>query len=234
MKIKVIIPNSNMDRITLNSREHMLSRVLSSDTSISVDCIESGPASIESHYDEILASIPLIKQSIKAEKDGFNAIVIYCFSDVAIEAIREKVSIPVIGPGEVSMAFADMNSNKFTVITTIDDNITRTRRRLMKNDIAVKKMASVRALNIPVVKLRENPEITKEYLWKVCEESLIEENIDAVLLGCLGLAQYGSDIKDKLGILVIDPAFIAVTYAEMCIKLELMENNKVESNNEGI
>lgn len=218
MKIKVIIPNSNMDRNTLDSRESMLSRVLSSDVLISVDCIESGPESIESHYDEVLASIPLIRQCIEAEKNEYDAVVIYCFSDVAIDAIREKLFIPVIGPGEVSMALAGIVSDNFAVITTTNDNIIRTKRRLEKNIIAANKMTSVRALNIPVVELRKNPNVTKKYLLKVCEEALIKENIDAVILGCLGMAQYGSYIKEKLGIKVIDPAFIAVSYAEMCIR----------------
>ena len=53
MKIKVLIPNSGMDRDTLNARESMLSRAVSSGTQISVDCIPDGPISIESVTDEI-------------------------------------------------------------------------------------------------------------------------------------------------------------------------------------
>ena len=55
MKIKVVIPNSGMDRETLDARERMLSRALPAGTEISVDCIPSGPRSIESNTDEILA-----------------------------------------------------------------------------------------------------------------------------------------------------------------------------------
>ena len=50
-----------------------------------------------------------------AEKEGYDAIVIYCFSDVGIDAIRENVRIPVIGPGETSLAAASMICNRFTV-----------------------------------------------------------------------------------------------------------------------
>ena len=48
----------------------------------------------------------MVKESIRAEKEGYDAIVIYCFSDVGIDAIRENVRIPVIGPGETSLAVA--------------------------------------------------------------------------------------------------------------------------------
>jgi allantoin racemase len=229
MKIKVIIPNSGMDRVTLNSRETMLSHALSQNTQISVDCIEYGPDSIESNSDEVLAGIPLVKQCIQAEQEGFDAVVVYCFSDLAIDAVRENVSIPVVGPGEVAIAAAGMISNRFTVITTTDENISRTERRLMKNKIAGEKMTSVRALNIPVVELREDPDATKRYLEKVCGEAAKEERIDTVILGCLGLAQYGDFIKEKFGVQVIDPAFIAVAYAEMCARLRLVHSRKAYS-----
>lgn len=61
MKIKVLIPNSGMDRDTLNARESMLSRAVSSGTQISVDCIPDGPISIESVTDEISAGPYLLR-----------------------------------------------------------------------------------------------------------------------------------------------------------------------------
>lgn len=68
----------------------------------------------------------MVKESIKAEKEGYDAIVIYCFSDVGIDAIRENVRIPVIGPGETSLAAASMLCNRFTVLTSESINIPRT------------------------------------------------------------------------------------------------------------
>ena len=47
MKLKVIIPNSGMDRKTLDDREVMLSAYAMQSTEISVDCIDHGPESIE-------------------------------------------------------------------------------------------------------------------------------------------------------------------------------------------
>jgi len=229
MKIKVIIPNSGMDDITLRSRESMLLKALSSGTEISVECIEYGPDSIESNYDEIFAGIPLVNQCIKAEQDGYDAIVVYCFSDLAVDAIRENVSIPVIGPGELSIAAAGMISNRFAVITTVNENIARTERRLMKNKIAAEKMKSVRALDIPVAELRNNPDVTRIYLEKACKGAIEDDNIDTVILGCLGLAQYGDYIKEKYGVQVIDPAFISVAYAEICARLNIVHSRSVYS-----
>lgn len=95
---------------------------------------------------------------------------IYCFSDVGIDAIRENVRIPVIGPGETSLAAASMICNRFTVLTSESINIPRTYRRLMRNGIAREKMAAVRALDIPIGELRTNPEATEKYLKAVCKK----------------------------------------------------------------
>lgn len=219
MKIKVIMPDKAMDRKTLDDREDMLSKALSSGVEISVDSIKKGPDELDCNTDEAFAAAELVKESIIAEKDGFDAIVIYCFSDVGIDAIRENVSIPVIGPGETSLSVANMLCNKFTVITTESINIPRTYRRLMRNGIAREKMTSVRALDVPIAELRVNPEVTDKYMKNVCEKAVEEEHVDGIILGCLGMASYGEIIEKELPVKVFDPAFIAVAYAEMCVRV---------------
>lgn len=221
MRIKAIMPDKAMDRETLNDRERMLSEALSLGVEISVDCIKIGPDELDCNTDEAFAAAELIKESIKAEKEGFDAIVIYCFSDVGIDAIRENVSIPVIGPGETTLAVANMLCNKFVVITTESENIPRTYRRLMRNGIAREKMTSVRALDVPIGELRKNPEITGKYLMDVCAKAVENEQVDGVILGCLGMANYGDIIEKKLPVKVLDPAFIAIAFAEMSVRVGL-------------
>lgn len=226
MKIKVIIPNSGMDRSTLDARERMLSRALSPGVALSVDCIPSGPQSIESHTDEVLAGPLLLQAAIQAEQDGFDAFVVYCFSDLAITAIRENISIPVVGPGEVSLATAGMISNRFSVITTVEKNISRTYHRLMQNPISQHKLSSVRALNIPVAKLREEPSITLSYLNQVCSKAVTEDGADTIILGCLGMAQYGQAVEQAYGVKVIDPAFTALAWAELSARIGIRPSRR--------
>ena len=226
MRIKAIIPNSGMDRETLDDRRRMLSRALSPGAEISVDCIRGGPDSIESNTDEVLAGAEVVRECIRAEKEGFEAVIIYCFSDLALDAARENVSIPVIGPGEVTLAAADMISDRFTVVTTVSANIVRTRRRLMKNRAARDKMASVRALDIPVVGLREDPAATKTYLEKVCREAVELDGADAIVLGCLGMADYGDELEREFDVKVLDPAFLAAAFAEMAARTGLLHSRR--------
>ena len=112
-----------------------------------------------------------------------------------------------------------MICNRFTVLTSESVNIPRTYRRLMKNAIAREKMVSVRALDIPIGELRTKPEATENYLRAVCKKAVQEDKADGIILGCLGMAGYGEKLEKEFPLKVIDPAFLAVAYAELCVRV---------------
>lgn len=154
MKIKVLMTDKAMQRPVMDDRERMLSAAVSPGTEISVDCIRKGPDELDCHTDEAFAAPELVKMAIQAEKDGYDAVVIYCFSDVGLEALRENVKIPVIAPGEVTLSVAQTLCSRFVVVTGAGWNIPRTYRRMMRNCIAREKMQAVLALDIPAEKMR--------------------------------------------------------------------------------
>lgn len=150
MRLKVIIPNSGMDRDTLLQREKMLSAFAMPSTEISVECIAHGPESIESAYDEILAGPYVIQQAVEAEKAGFDAVIVYCGSDPAVAAAREILNIPVIGPGKVSKLVAMDISYRYSVLTVLDNCVVRDTEAVWEKGLPADKLASVRSIGIPV------------------------------------------------------------------------------------
>lgn len=221
MKIKVLMTDKAMQRPVMDDRERMLSAAVSPRTEISVDCIRKGPDELDCHTDEAFAAPELVKMAIQAEKDGYDAIVIYCFSDVGLEALRENVKIPVIAPGEVTLSVAQTLCSRFVVVTAQAGIFRALIGRMMRNCIAREKMQAVLALDIPAEKMRVNPNATREHLELVCEEAVGKYQADGVILGCLGMAGYGDELERKYPVKVLDPAFIAVAYAEMCVRLGL-------------
>lgn len=221
MRIKVLMTDKIMRREAMDDRERMLLAAVSPGVRISVDCIKRGPDELDCHTDEAFAAPELVKMAVQAERDGFDAIVIYCFSDVGLEACRENVRIPVIAPGETALAAAQTLCSRFVVVTGGSFNIPRTYRRMMRNPIAREKMAAVLALDIPSAEMRVNPDATREHLEAVCRQAVEEYRADGIILGCLGMAGYGERLEEKYPVKVLDPAFIAVAYAEMCVRLGL-------------
>lgn len=221
MRIKVLMTDKATSRAAMDDRERMLSAAVSPGTEISVDCIPKGPDELDCHTDEAFAAPELIRLAIQAERDGFDAVVIYCFSDVGLDALRENVRIPVIAPGETALAAAQTLCSRFVVVTGASWNIPRTYRRMMRSAVAREKMAAVLALDIPSEHLREDPNATRDRLRAVCGQAVERYGADGVILGCLGMAGYGDELERLFPVKVLDPAMLAVAWAEVCVRLGL-------------
>ena len=76
-----------------------------------------GPASIEGYYDEALSLAGLL-QSVHQAQD-FDAVVVACFDDTGLDALRCLTDKPVVGIGEAAYRVAAMLCNKFSVVTTL-------------------------------------------------------------------------------------------------------------------
>lgn len=223
MKIKVIIPNSGMDRETLNQREVMLSKYAWPNTDISVDCIAGGPESIESDYDEVLACPYVVEQTIQAEKDGFDAVIVYCGSDPAVKACREVVDIPIIAPGKTSQMIAFDLGYKFSILTVLDTCIVRDSEAVYEKGFDMNRLASVRAIGIPVSSIEDDGDTSFNALVEAGRKC-IEDGAQCIVLSCLGMAGMGEKLQEILGIPVLDPAPISVQYAQTLVRLGLTQS----------
>jgi Asp/Glu/hydantoin racemase len=61
--------------------------------------------------------------AVQAEREGFDAVMISCFGDPMLWAIRQAVNIPVVSLGESSMLLAAMMGHKFGIVTVSPYNI---------------------------------------------------------------------------------------------------------------
>ncbi|MDP4109466.1 MAG: aspartate/glutamate racemase family protein, partial [Bacillota bacterium] len=185
MRIKVIIPNSGMDRKTLDAREVMLSAFARKDTVISVDCIDGGPESIESAYDEVTAGPYILTKAKQAEEDGFDAIIVYCGSDPAVTAARELVNIPVVGPGMASKLVALDLGYRFSVLTVLDSTVARDTEAVYEKGFGVNRLASVRSIGIPVSNVRDDMDATFRALYNAGKKCIEEDGAHCIVLSCL-------------------------------------------------
>lgn len=215
MKLKVIIPNSGMDAETLRARERMLSAVARPDTAISVACIDRGPVSIESAYDELLAAPEIVRVMAGAEAEGYDAAVVYCLSDPAVAACRELFTMPVIGPGQASMLLAAALGYRFAVLTVLAETVVQVEEQVRRTGVDPTRLASVRSVDIPVVDVRNDIPATVRRLAEVGRRCLEEDGAHVLVLGCLGFAGMAREVSAQVGVPVIDPAFAAVNLAEL-------------------
>lgn len=217
MRILVILPilrHEVYEEITYKE----LSQVASKETEIKVVSLEKGPASIESAYDEALAIPGILDLTLKAEKEGYNAVIIDCMGDPGLEAAREIVKIPVVGPCQASIALASMLCAKFSVVTILK-NVVPLFHELTKKYGVTDKVVSVRCIDVPVLELEKNIEKVRSLLLSESKQAVENDGAEAIVLGCTGMIGLAEEIRQKLGVPVVDPAPTALKMAEAMIKL---------------
>jgi len=180
--------------------------------------IERGPSSIECRYDEMLAIPEIVKRVREAEEEGVDACVVNCFGDPGVRASREVVEIPVVGPCESSLLVAASLCNRFSVITVLKSACS-----LIEENAKIygmsDKLASVRAVDIPVLELHRDHERTAEALLEEGKKALTEDGAEALILGCTGMTGMAEKLSEELAVQVIDPLPTAVKFAETLVGL---------------
>ena len=218
MRIFVINPNSS-EHVTDHVRETLM-KIKRPDTELTVVCPEHGPISIESAYDEALAAyhiLPLVKQ---ANDEGYDAVILACFSDPGLDAAKEISDIPVIGIEESTLHMAAMLGHKFSIMTGM-------RRRIPTRDCHCRERgvmdfyAGSPALEMSVVEMDANPDKAKARIIEKARKCVEEDGAEIIILCCAGLAGYSEDIEKELGVVVLDPSSVALKVTEAMVDLGL-------------
>jgi len=216
MRILVINPNTSKSMTDHVRRE--LEKIKRDDTELTVVNPEHGPVSIESAYDEALAIPPTLELVRQANDEGYDAVILACFSDPGLDAAKEISDIPVIGIEESTMHIAAMLGHKFAV-TTGDSARAPSKEldaRLRNVETAY---ASALSMDMPVLEMDAHPEKAKARIMELGREAIEEEGVEVIILGCAGLSGYADDIEQELGVVVLDPTSVALKVAEALVDL---------------
>ncbi len=218
MRIFVINPNTS-ESVTEHIRRE-LEKIKRPATELIVVNPEHGPVSIESVYDETLAGPPTLELVRRANEEGYDVIVLACFSDPALDAAKEVSDIPVVGIEEVTLHVAAMLGHKFS-ITTAFSNRVPTRELHARLRGVESAYASTLVLNISVLEMDADPEKAKARILELGRKAVEEDGTEVIVLGCAGLAGYAMDIERELGVVVLDPTSVAFKVAEAIADLGL-------------
>jgi allantoin racemase len=226
-RILYLVPGVGLPPEELERRRQILNSFTSTGFMVDVEAVKEGPASIESYCDEYVCIPDTLRHAINAEKRGYDAIIIGCFGDPGIEAVREALRIPVIGPGETSFHIAAMLGYQFSVISILK-NIVNPLKVLAKKLGLKEQLMSIRVINKPVLSLAENIEETKRALIIEGRKAVEEDDADTLILGCMSEAFLGfaEHMKEELGVPVVNPVGVSVKMAELMLMNRLSHSKK--------
>jgi allantoin racemase len=193
LRIRLVIPITGLSEGAIEERLEFLREIAEPGTE--VDAVQGavGPPAIESEVDAVHAGPDVIRLVKEAETEGCDAVIIWCGGDPALEAARELVDIPVIGPGESMRAIASILGRRPCRITP----------------------------EIPVLEMRKNLDRTVETISTMIKSKIENDEGDVFYLGCLALWGLGHRLRDATGVPVLDGAEASIKLAEIAVKLGL-------------
>jgi allantoin racemase len=183
-----------------------------------------GPVSIEGYYDEAFALPGLLLEIGKGERGGADAAIIACFDDTGLDAARAMANIPVVGICEAALATAGFLAKRFTVVTTMERSRVPVEELALRYGMAGR--ARIRAANIPVLSLEEPNSGARDRLRGEIVRAIAEDNAEAIVLGCAGMADLAKALQHEFGMPVIDGVGAAVKQAEALVALGLTTSKR--------
>ena len=208
--INIVNPNST-DSMT-DTIEAAARAVAAESTTIRAVTSANGPASIEGYYDEAMSVPGLLSEIEAGARAGADAHVIACFDDTGLDAARCIADAPVIGIGEAACHVASIVACSFSIVTTLRKSVPALRRNVIHYGFG-ELCASVRASGVEVLAIDEGGEAIAAIEREV-EAAIRDDQAEAIVLGCAGMADLAASLERRHGVPVIDGVAAAVAMAQ--------------------
>lgn len=214
MRIHLINPNSTASMTAQVLESALL--VKHAHTQVSASNPMDTPVSVEGSADEAMAVPGMLAEIRRGEAEGVDAYVIACFDDPGLHAAREVARGPVVGICQAAIQVAMTISRRFSVITTLPRSVAIIE-DLVSDYGADRHCRKVRAIDLPVLGLEEDPQRAEQLLLREIEAAKAEDGAEAIVLGCAGMTSLCERLKAATGVPVIDGVAAAVKMAEALV-----------------
>ncbi len=171
-----------------------------------------GAPSIEGYYDEAFAVPPMI-EALKPIANQIDGVVVGCFDDTGVNALRCMLDVPVVGICQAAMQAAAVVANKFSIITTLPVSVPALEHLVQRYGFE-RLCRRVRAADIPVLDLEDNTEQATRLIAIEVERALADDDAEAIILGCAGMVELSQSLTKRYGVPVIEGVGAAVKLVE--------------------
>ena len=221
----MIIPVSVSDYDALVTK--LYNQYKLSDLIIDVIHLDKGPREIGTHSDAARVMPYVLEEVQKAEQEGYNGILVYCFCDPGVRVAREMVRIPIVGLGETALTYAYFLGHRFSIIAA-GKNLFRkksTFERMCLEYGILDKLASVRILgHSPLGVVSERGGSIEEIMLEQIKKAVDEDLADTVVLSCGAMSGCLQTHEICSEVTVIDCGLVALNFIESLMNLGLSQS----------
>jgi len=171
-----------------------------------------------------LSAGPLVAEiAVKAEADGFNAVVPFGTLDAGVELARNLINIPIVGAGQSVLHLGAQLSSRLGVIAYEDKSIPFMRKQMHAWRVA-DCVVGIRGIGIPLPESTKNREAMRSRFIDSARELI--DKYDAEVIVPMGVTmvpvQYSpAEMARELGVPVMDALMTSIQTAEMMVRMGL-------------
>jgi len=227
-RIKMIMPVP-MPQAALAAFEAQIPPALRrADVTVDFVAVKEGGKILDSYYEMTLADAFVLEAGASAEAEGYDAVCINSMSDSGLAALRSRLSIPVVGPGQSCLLTACMLGEKFSVLTMWDQWRPLYKKAIQEQGL-MHRVASVRSIDVrPDAQelLAGKEEIVFAKLEAEGLAAIEQDGADVIILGSTTMHQSHAYLAQKLPVPVLNPGLVALKLCEMLLDLGLSHSGR--------
>lgn len=227
-RIKVIVPIPMDAAGVANRRSQLADELIGPGFVPEFEAVKWGAALGDSYHDMLLMDWTVFQAGIDAEAEGYRAVIVDTVSDSGVRALRSRLNIPVIGPGEAAFHAAMLLGKNFTVLSMWPQWFPLYEKTLTDYGLW-ERVASLRSIETrPDVTelLAGKEEVIFDKLRVEALRAIEEDGADVIVLGSTTMHQSAGYLAGVLPVPVINPGVIAWKTAEMLVDLGLSHSKK--------
>ncbi len=203
---KYLLINPNTNRLTSERLQHFLQPLLPKDVELLIKTASFGASYIACEASYAVASHACLEtwsSHILTETTPLSGVLIACFGDPALFALREMSAAPVTGLAEAAFIQAG-KMGPFAVVTG-GDRWKPMIHRLAANLGFADQLRHIETVAPSGAELQANPDMALQCLGEACDKAAIP-GVKAIVLGGAGLAGYSQSLQKICPLPVIDSA----------------------------
>jgi allantoin racemase len=211
----ILVVNPNTSQEMTAAIDRMAQAAAGSSANVVTIHSHNGPYTIEGALDTALATAGML-EVVAAYKDPFDAVVVACFGDPGVEALRTLLRVPVLGIGAASFMQAACLSQHFAIITPVAGTPERyaTVAAAMGLD---RQFVGTYPTSLSVADFESDDPTVLETLVFHAEQA-VKDGADCLLFGCAGIADQVRDIEARVGVTCVASAAAGVSQAIACLR----------------
>ena len=227
-RIKMIVPVPVPHFALASFAAQIPATLIRADIAIDFVGTRAGANLLDSRYEATLADNWVLEAGARAEDEGYAAVCINSMSDSGFDALRSRLSIPVVGPGRASFHLAADLGKRFSVITMWP------RWHLMYEKLALetglgRSMASIRDIDTrpdTADLLAGKEDVVFAKLEAECRKAIDEDGAEVLVLGSTTMHQSHSWLASRVEVPILNPGLVAFKQCEMLLDLGLSHSKK--------